>query len=173
MSNLKLRVIAPEHGDTHDDIGESDDDIHEGEKVVYGDGTATFNSSTYQTYAFTFESMQPLSRALNLRHTFRFEQDLLDALQESGLLKLDQSKKDQGELSQSQIDDIMVDKAAGDIERKFKRQAASKMNELRFTEQSYPVGEIDDADWRIADFQFWLQGNPLFGRYYDDTDIDL
>ena len=46
----------------------------------------------------------------------------------------------------------MIDKAAGDISRKFKRQAASKMNELRIMEQSYPVGVIDDADWRIADF---------------------
>lgn len=57
MSNLKLRVIAPEHGDIQDDIGESDDDIAEGNRVVYGDGTATFNSSTYQTYAFTFETI--------------------------------------------------------------------------------------------------------------------
>ena len=47
------------------------------------------------------------------------------------------------------------------------------MNELRIMEQSYPVGVIDDADWRIADFQFWLQGNSPFGRYYDDKDIDF
>ena len=44
MSNIKLRVFAPE----------SDDDDSE-KQVVFGDGTSTFHSSAYQKYAMTFE----------------------------------------------------------------------------------------------------------------------
>ena len=31
-------------------------------------------------------------------------------------------------------------------------------------EERYPVGVIDEYDWKIADFQFWLNGNDPFTR---------
>lgn len=155
VSNLKLRVLEPSSAiETEAEMEEDEDE------VVYGDGTSGFLSSTYQAYAFTFEQKVSLKSSLRLRHCFRFEQELINDFRESGMLE--QTQEIQNDTEQDQIDNSHV-------ERKFKRQALSKLNELKLTEESYPIGELDDRDWRIADFQFWLRGNSPIGRepYHD------
>ena len=62
MSNVKLRVF---------------DDSMETPTVVYGDGTSSFGSSSYQKYAVTFEQKLPFYKAMSAlkpeNNTFRFD----------------------------------------------------------------------------------------------------
>lgn len=76
LSNLKVRVL-----EKRDESGEEEP------RVVFGDGTSSFYSTSVQQYAMTFEQEVPLLKAMSgsYRECFRFEKALLEAYPE-GLL---------------------------------------------------------------------------------------
>ena len=71
----------------------------------------------------------------NSRQNFRFDQELIDAFAKE---LMDINK----ESSQSETDaEVKLD---AELDRQFRKQANVKMQELKQSEESFPIGVIDD-----------------------------